>query len=111
MRFEENKIGNVLVARVLDGRIAADVAPRFKAHLGEFISNGNRSIVLDLGAVTFIDSSGLGALIATRKNMGGDGDLVIAGARAAVASMFKLTRMDKVFRMFDTIEAAVEALS
>jgi anti-sigma B factor antagonist len=111
MRFEENKIGKVLVAKVLDTRIAADVAPRFKAHLGEFISTGNRSIVVDLTAVTFIDSSGLGALISTLKTMGDDGDLVISGARAAVASIFKLTRMDKVFRMYDTPDAAVAALS
>jgi anti-sigma B factor antagonist len=111
MRFEENKVGDVLVAKVLDGRIAADIAPRFKAHLGEFIASGNRSIVLDLGAVSFIDSSGLGALISTLKTIDNDGDLVISGARAAVASMFKLTRMDKVFRMYETSDAAVAALS
>jgi len=111
MRFEENKVGNVLVARVLDARIAADVAPRFKQHLADFITGGNRSIVLDLGAVTFIDSSGLGALVSSLKTMGQQGDLVVSGARGAVASMFKLTRMDKVFRMFASNEEAVTALS
>jgi anti-sigma B factor antagonist len=111
MRFEESKVGKVLIAKVLDGRIAADVAPRFKAYLGEYISNGNRSIVLDLAAVTFIDSSGLGALVSSLKSMGNDGDLVISGARATVASMFKLTRMDKVFRMYESNDAAVAALS
>ena len=69
MRFEENKVGDVLVAKVLDGRIAADIAPRFKAHLAEYMTNGNRSIVLDLAAVTFIDSSGLGALVSSLKSM------------------------------------------
>jgi anti-sigma B factor antagonist len=110
MRFEENKVGNVLIAKVLDGRIAADIAPSFKANLGEYINSGNRAIVLDLTAVTFIDSSGLGALISSLKSMG-DGDLVISGARATVASMFKLTRMDKVFRMYENTDAAVAALS
>jgi hypothetical protein len=33
MRFEENKIGTILVAKVLANRIAADVAPQFKAHI------------------------------------------------------------------------------
>ncbi len=111
MRFEENKIGNILIAKVLEGRIAADIAPRFKAYLSEYISDGNRAIVLDLEAVTFIDSSGLGALISSLKSMGNNGDLVISGARATVANMFKLTRMDKVFRMYDTNAAAVAALS
>ena len=111
MRFEENKLGDVLVAKVLDGRIAADVAPRFKAHLAEFMSQGNRSIVLDLSAVTFIDSSGLGALVSSLKIMGKDGDLVVSGAHGAVASMFQLTRMDRVFRMFSDSDAAVAGLS
>ena len=111
MRFEENKMGDVLVAKVLDGRIAADVAPQFKAHLAEYMSNNHRSIVLDLAAVTFIDSSGLGALVSSLKSMGKDGDLVVSGARGAVASMFKLTRMDKVFRMYENNDLAVAALS
>ena len=111
MRFAESKVGNVLIATVLDGRIVADNAPRFKSYLAEFISNGNRSIVLDMAAVTFIDSSGLGALVASLKAIGNDGELVISGARATVASMFKLTRMDKVFRMYENNDAAVAALS
>ena len=111
MRFEENKVGDVLVAKVLDRRIAADVAPRFKAHLAEYVSRGNSSIVLDLAAVSFIDSSGLGALVSSLKSLGNDGDLVVSGVHGAVASMFKLTRMDKVFRMYGSTDEAVVALS
>ena len=111
MRFEESKVGDVLVAKVLEGRIAADVAPRFKAHLAEYVGKGNLYIVLDLTAVRFIDSSGLGALVSSLKSMGKDGDLVVAGAHGSVASMFKLTRMDKVFRMYATADEAVAALA
>src|SRR5579863_2038997 len=102
MRFEENKVGSVLIAKVLDGRIAADVAPQFKAHLAGYVKNGERSIVLDLGAVSFIDSSGLGALISSLKALGTEGHLVISGAAGTVATMFKLTRMDKILRLFST---------
>jgi anti-sigma B factor antagonist len=111
MRIEERKVGNVLIAHVLNSRIAADTAPQLKDGLMEYVKNGNRSIVLDLSDVIFIDSSGLGALIGSLKLMGADGELVISGARNAVESMFKLTRMNKVFRMFDTPDDAVAALS
>lgn len=111
MRFEENKIGSVLVAKVLEVRIVAEVAPYFKSQLAEYMHQGNRSIVLDLGSVNFIDSSGLGALVSSLKSMGQDGDLVVSGAHGSVASMFKLTRMDKVFRMYESCDAAVAALS
>jgi len=111
MRFEDNKVGTVLVAKVLDERIAADVTPQFKAQLAGYLKSGERDIVLDLSAVTFIDSSGLGALIGSLKAIGNDGHFVIAGARGTVATMFKLTRMDKVLRLFATAEEAVASIS
>ena len=67
--------------------------------------------MLDLGAVSFIDSSGLGALISSLKTIGSDGHLVISGACGTVATMFKLTRMDKILRVFGTTDEAVAALS
>jgi anti-sigma B factor antagonist len=111
MRFDDYKSGAILVAKVLDGRIAADVAPRFKEALIEYVAQGNRAIVLDLSDVTFIDSSGLGALIASLKVIGPDGELVLSGAQETVMSMFKLTRMNKVFRMFSDVDSAITALS
>ena len=111
MQFEESKSGDILIAKVLDQRIGADIAPRFKDDMIGYVRSGNRAIVLDLSDVTFIDSSGLGALIACLKVMGKEGELVLSGTRGTVASMFKLTRMDKVFRMFNRTDEAIAALS
>jgi anti-sigma B factor antagonist len=111
MRFEESKIGNVFIAKILESRITADVASRFKQDLIEYVAMGNQTIVLDLSDVTFIDSSGLGAIIGSLKTMGGERELVLCGARDAVSSMFKLTRMNRMFRMFRNREEAASALS
>lgn len=111
MRFQETKVGPVLVAKILESRVSAGVAASFKEDLIQYITMGNRKIVLDMSDVTFIDSGGLGALIASLKIFGNDGELVLCGARDAVESMFKLTRMNKVFRMFGTSEEAVTSLS
>jgi anti-sigma B factor antagonist len=111
MRFEESKIGNVFIAKILESRITADVASHFKQDLIEYVAMGNQTIVLDLSDVTFIDSSGLGAIIGSLKTMGGERELVLCGARDAVSSMFKLTRMNKMFRMFRNREEAVLAMS
>ena len=89
----------------------ADVAPQFKAHLAGYLASGERSIVLDLEDVSFIDSSGLGALISSLKSVGAEGHLVISGAGGTVATMFKLTRMDKILRLFATSEEAIAAIS
>ena len=111
MRFEERRIDDVLVAKVLESRISADVATPFKQALIEYVKRGDRRLVLDLSQVTFIDSSGLGALIGSLKAIGDDGELALCGARETVASMFKLTRMNKVFRMFESPNEAVAACS
>jgi anti-sigma B factor antagonist len=111
MRFEESKSGDILIAKVLEARIGADVASRFKEEIVGYVKSGNRAIILDLSDVTFIDSSGLGALISCLKAMGQEGELVLSGTRGTVSSMFKLTRMDKVFRMFNNTDEAVAALS
>jgi len=110
VQFEESTISNALVIRVLDSRIVADVAPQFKEALVGYIKGGEKNIILDLSAVTFIDSSGLGALIGSLKAMGKDGELILCGVRDSVVSMLKLTRMDKIFQIFGTLEEAIAAL-
>jgi anti-sigma B factor antagonist len=111
MQFEETTIQGALVVKVHESRIVADVAPQFKAGLVAYVTSGRRSIVLDLSEVTFIDSSGLGALIGSLKAMGKGGELALCSARDGVMNMLKLTRMDKVFQIFATPAAAAAALS
>ena len=111
MRFDESMIGNVFIAKVLESRITTDVSSRFKQDLIEFVTKGHQLIVLDLSDVIFIDSSGLGAIMGSLKAMGSEHELVLCGAREAVSSVFRLTRMNKVLRMFPTQEEAVSALA
>jgi anti-sigma B factor antagonist len=57
----------------------------------------DQRIVLDLAQVGFIDSSGLGAIVALRKMLGPDRVLELAALSVSVAKVFRLTRMDGVF--------------
>lgn len=111
MRLEIENKGKVCVARVLESRMDAKVAPEFKQALADLVAQGQRLFVLDIAEVEFIDSSGLGAIISTLKLIGQDGDMVISGASDAVLKLFRLTRMDRVFRIFDNEQAAVAALA
>jgi anti-sigma B factor antagonist len=102
---------NVLVIHVGEKRVDASKAPLFKDEMTKCIESGQNQIVLDLSAVEFVDSSGLGAIVSCLKRLGPRGNLAIAGAKGAVSRLFTLTRMDKVFALHDTVEAAVERLS
>jgi len=111
MKIEDRKDGEILIVKPVEKRLDASVAVEFKGKMAEFIKDGNELIVLDLSDVKFMDSSGLGAIVSSLKTLGRKGDLVISGTKEAVSSLFTITRMDRVFRMFANAEEAVSALS
>ena len=110
MRLEEQLDGNALVIKLLDSRFDASTAPFVKERIAVLIGSGHHRIALDVSEVEFIDSSGLSAAVWALKRLGADGELVIAGVRGTVLSIFRLTRLDKVFRIFPNKEMAVAAL-
>ncbi|MDY6845286.1 MAG: STAS domain-containing protein, partial [Thermodesulfobacteriota bacterium] len=111
MLIEMKQEGEVMVIKSLEKRMDARIATDFKEKMAAFIKEGQNLFVLDISGVEFIDSSALGAIISSLKLIGQKGNLVIAGATESVLSMFKLTRMDKVFRLFKNEKEAVSALS
>jgi anti-sigma B factor antagonist len=110
MQLAHEMLGRVLVVKPLETRIDGTVATEFRSAMKAFIEDGQEAIVLDLSEVDFLDSTGLGTLVATLKMLRGKGQLVISGASGKVVSLFKITRMDQVFRTFATTNEAVTAL-
>lgn len=88
-------------------RIDAAMAIRFKDEMRTQTGDGPDRVILDLTQVEFIDSSGLGAIVASMKQLGSDRRLDLAGLTPTVDKVFRLTRMDTVFRLFPTLEDAM----
>lgn len=107
MDVTEETRGGVLVLRVGEPRLDAAKAPGLRDELVRRVDAGHTALVLDLSAVEFMDSSGLGALVSCLKRLGARGTLSVVGAKGAVARLFQLTRMDKVFALHDDLETAV----
>jgi anti-sigma B factor antagonist len=97
MNFETQSIGNVLVVTLLDRRLDASVSTQFKEDIQAMIAQGTHHILLDFGQVDFIDSSFLGTLVSLLKSLHGKGELAVCSLNNNIHSMFKLTRMDKIF--------------
>ena len=95
------------VVSVQENRIDAAVALAFKDAMRNATADGPDTIVLDLGKVDFIDSSGLGAIVATMKHLAPSRKLVLAGLTPAVDKVFRLTRMDTVFSLFPSMDDAL----
>lgn len=110
MQLESKYVDGIFVLTLMDKRLDARLAVDFRAKMSEIINEGNRAIVINLGEVDFIDSSGLGAIVTCLKLMGPSGRLALCGLSAPVNSMFTLTRMDRVFTLCGTEDVALQTL-
>lgn len=92
------------------GRLNMVSARQLKEALSELVAAGSSRIVVDLAETTFLDSSGLGALIGGLKAARqAGGDLRVARPTPAVVSVFELTNLDRVLRARDSVETAFDA--
>ena len=98
------------IISVHGARIDAAVAIEFKDAMRVQTDNGPDLVVLALSRVEFIDSSGLGAIVASMKHLGKNRRLALAGLTPTVERVFRLTRMDSVFSVFPTLEGALSEL-
>jgi anti-sigma B factor antagonist len=78
--------------------------------LHEMIDEGKKNIVVDLGGVKFMNSSGLGMLIGALTTMRkAGGDLRLARASEKIESLLIVTKLVTVFKNFKTLDEAVES--
>jgi len=92
------------------GRLDMVAAPRLRALLDATVGDGHTSLVIDFAETAFIDSTGLGAVIAGLKSARqAGGDLKIARVTGQVGVVLQLTNLDRVFRSYPTVEEALGA--
>ena len=92
-------------------RLDSAEAPALRSALLGQIEQGVQHLVLDLSGVDFLDSSALGALIAAAKRIAPLGRFGVSGVRPAVARLFALTHMDRVFSIHPNTAEAVSRLA
>ena len=92
----------------LKGEIDLHVFPEITASLDALIDKKPAHLVVDVSGVTYIDSAGLAALImAMQRVEAHGGEFSLAGFQTNVYSIFKMSRLDRVFRTFPDVDAAL----
>jgi anti-sigma B factor antagonist len=93
---------------VLEGRLDLLAAPQLKNQIQRLVSEGWNKLVVDLGSVPFIDSSGLGALIGGLKaaRVAG-GDFRIARPAEQIRYILQVSSLDRVLTPYSTVEDAL----
>jgi len=90
------------------GRLNMASASRLKTAIGDAVDAGSAKILIDLAGTSFIDSSGLGTLIAgLKRTRQAGGDLRIARATDQAVAVLCLTNLDRILRPYLSIGAAL----
>lgn len=107
MDIAQQKVNGFNVIVINEERIDAHNSGELKEFILRAIERGDARLVVQLDKVRFIDSSGLGALLSGYKNAAAkSGKLMLAGCNKPVQSMFELTRLNRVFEMYASVDEA-----
>ena len=108
MKLNHKDFHDSRLVTVCENRIDALCAIQFKDEMRKLTDDGPSRVVIDLSQVEFLDSSGLGAVVAAFKAKKLDQSLELAALQPAVKKVFRLTRMDTVFSIHENANAAIE---
>lgn len=106
MNIHSDLQNNVLIVTANIPRIDAACAIQFKDKMRELTRGAPKRVVLDLTDVDFVDSSGLGAIVAAMKQLEINTKLELAALSPTVEKVFRLTRMDSVFVIHESANFA-----
>jgi anti-anti-sigma factor len=106
MEMVDEVIGKVMVL-TLKGRLDSTSATTLKEKVKACAKNGQVHLVIDLAGVDFVDSSGLGSLVACLRSVNkSGGDIRIAALQDRVRAVFELIRLHHIFEIFDGVATA-----
>jgi anti-sigma B factor antagonist len=91
------------------GRVDVQTAPELKDQIRSLVDADGLTIIVDLGQVDFIDSSGLSALVSGLKTLRErEGTLHLSQPQPQARTALRLTLLDRVFSVFPTLDQALE---
>ena len=94
------------------GEIDVYTAPSLRERLNELVASGHYDLVVDMGGVEFLDSTGLGVLVGGLKRVRShEGTLRLVCSQEKILKVFRITGLTKVFPIHATLEEALAAES
>lgn len=97
--------GGAVVA--LNGDVDLQTSPEARRILLEVVSN-HRIVVVDLSAVSYIDSSGIASLVeALQRGRQSGSRLALASVSEAALRVLQLAKLDKVFKIYPSVDVAL----
>jgi anti-anti-sigma factor len=109
LRMNVELIAQQKALLTLAGKMNAITTPALKTQLKSLAAEGRTQVVVDMGEVSFIDSSGLAALVSGLKAVRSvGGSLKLAAVNDQPREVFRLTMLERVFEFYPSAQAALE---
>ena len=97
---------------VVRGEIDLSTVPKLSDQLDELINEDRVDLIIDMGGVGFIDSTGLGALVGARKKaLAKDGSVQLACVQQKILKVFRITQLTELFPVHDSVADALTSSS
>jgi anti-sigma B factor antagonist len=110
MELTTREDGGVTIVTVVGDLVIGEAETTFKRTVTRLLEEGRVNLLVDLAAVGFLDSSGLGALVRAltlAQKDGGHAKLLHAGPQ--IRKLLQMTKLDSVFEIHEDLEAAVSS--
>lgn len=112
MEIAERKVGDVTIVDVSGKMVASENPGRLKDKVTSLIFSGQKHIVINLGNVTYVDSSGLGEMVACHGSaVRGGGEVKLANTGKKIKDLLVMTKLLTVFDAHDSEDAAIQSFS
>jgi anti-sigma B factor antagonist len=106
-----NKASKWCYLKPLASHIGAEEAQDFKTILKTAVGDGEKHLLLDMAEVSLIDSTGLGTFVSAVRLLKPGSEFVICNPRHTLSQILDMTRLNRIMRIFGTLQEAEEALS
>ena len=111
MRFEKSVEDRYTVIKPMEEKVDSRISPQLKSEFIQLNAQGTKNIVLNMGEVEYIDSSGLSAILTANRLCGAAGGvLVITNLNQHVEKLIKISHLEAVLNVLPTEDEGREAV-
>ena len=101
--------GKIAIIEIKGSLVGDGETDKFRSNVQDFIEQGNKCLIVDLGKVNYMNSSGIGALISaytSYKKSGGE--VKLSGVNHNVLNLLAVTKLIDIFEVADTVDEAID---
>ena len=112
MNFETKRIGDITVFKLNEKRLDTNISGLLKGEFTLMLKvGGTNKLIVDLSEVETCDSSGLSALLVANRTLNStNGSIRLVAPSEKVLTLIKITQLDRVLKVCDTVEDAIQEL-